>query len=174
MELEQCYYYRVINSAEAEAIRTTGEICRKVRIRKYSPDTFRTPNGLKQVDALPLLLFNFALEIKMQKIAILSPLFLEYFQVRQVIHLTVMRIPLPRQNVRRRIKLPTQHEGKLYSASLKNAYWHSWYDAYAFTASFFNVKPVFSKWCGAASRVPTSENKSFARKLHFNIKKLGT
>lgn len=42
----------------------TSEICSKVRIRKYSSDKFRTPNGLKQGDALPLLFFNFALEIK--------------------------------------------------------------------------------------------------------------
>jgi hypothetical protein len=40
----------------------------KVRIGKYLPDTFPIQNGLKQVDALPPLLFNFALEYVIRKI----------------------------------------------------------------------------------------------------------
>jgi hypothetical protein len=42
-------------------IKSLNETCSKVRIGKHLSDSFPIQNGLKQGDALSLLLFNFAL-----------------------------------------------------------------------------------------------------------------
>jgi hypothetical protein len=45
-----------------------NETCSKVRIGKLLSDSFPIQNGLKQGDALPPLLFNFALEFAIRKV----------------------------------------------------------------------------------------------------------
>jgi hypothetical protein len=45
-----------------------NETYSKVRIGKYLSDSFPIQNGLKQVDALSPLLFNFALEYAVRKV----------------------------------------------------------------------------------------------------------
>jgi hypothetical protein len=44
------------------------ETCIKVRTGKHLSDSFPIQNGLKQGDALSLLLFNFALEYAIRKV----------------------------------------------------------------------------------------------------------
>jgi hypothetical protein len=45
-----------------------NETCRNVRISKHLSDNFLVQNDLKQGDALPPLLFNFALEYAIRKV----------------------------------------------------------------------------------------------------------
>jgi hypothetical protein len=45
-----------------------NETCSKVHIGRHSPDNFPIQNGLKQGDALSLLIFNFALDYAIRKV----------------------------------------------------------------------------------------------------------